>query len=231
MKQGVWFVCISLGWFVGPSIGQDKSKDVKVFTSSLLPLQIGTRWVYRGNEDRDRIGVSVDKMEPVKRRVKTATGEKSELIASYVLRATSGDKTLPEQLAITEDGIYRHSAAGKEIAPPLKLLALPPKKGEAWLVDSESENVPLKGAMVVDQGFEKVMGRDVPVWTVTTRDFYIGKEKFEATYVFSEGIGIVKQHVRVGKFDLKLDLLEFKPAGPVGGVVAPPPLLPLPSIK
>lgn len=212
-----------------PAAGQDKKP--LAFTSNLYPLAVGNRWIYQGLDPKEKVTATAERMELVKRRVVNKQGnERTELIESFVVRYVGGDKSLQEQILITEDGIYRYAAGGKEITPPLRILKLPPAKGDAWACDSVSESVPLRGAFVVDQVTVDLPGKGpTPAWLSKTRDFTVGDQKLETSYWFAEGLGIVKQHVKVGKFEMAITLEEFRPGPGAGaGAVNLPGLPPVP---
>jgi hypothetical protein len=210
----------------GPALGQEKK--IASFTTDLLPLKVGARWVYQAMEPKEKVVVTVERMEPVKRRVVVKGGaERQEPIESYILRIASGDKSLLEQILITEDGIYRYAAAGKDITPPLKIMKLPPKSGDTWTCQSMTEAVPLRGEFVVEQAVLNLPGKGpVPTWVSKSRDFTVGDQKMEATYWFVEGVGIAKQHVKIGRFEMMITLEEFRPGmGPANNLGLPPQLL------
>lgn len=220
-----------------PVVGQgDKQdKNLLAFSSDLYPLRVGNRWVYQGNDPREKIVATVDRMEPVKRKVVGKGGaERTELIESYVLKITNGDKSLEEQMLVTEDGVYRYAAGGKEILPPLKILKLPVKSGESWSSQSVSEGVTMRGEFVVTEGPRvNVPGKgESRTWEVKTRDFTIAGEPMNSTYWFAEGIGVVKQHVQLGKYDRSSVLESYKLNDAAPTSPAPPTLRPgLPTLE
>jgi hypothetical protein len=208
---------------MSPGLGQQPKKPPLAIASDLFPLKVGNRWLYQGNEPKEKVIVTVDRMELVKRSA--PAGDRPDMVESYILRTTNGDKALIEQIMITEDGIYRLASAGKEIRPPLKILKLPPAQDDSWMVDSRSESVELKGEFFVKQSTVNLGRGDEPAWLVKTRDFKVGEQALEASYWFKPGVGIVKQHVKSGKFDLRTTLEEFRPG--TGPEIAPG--LPLPK--
>jgi hypothetical protein len=220
---------------ISAGLGQqpDKKNPLHAYTTDLLPLTVGNQWNYTGSEKKERVTVRVERMEPVKRAViEKGASERTELVESYVLRTRNGDKTLLEQIMVTPDGIYRVAGAGKEIKPPLKILQLPVARGSSWLVESKSETVDLKGEFFVDAVTLNLGKGDEPVWLAKTRDFKIGDQPMEASYWFKPGIGIVKQHVKSGKFDLEITFDEFRQgAGAEAPPLPPAPKLSLPEIK
>lgn len=196
---------------LGSTAGSGQEK--KDFTTDLFPLRVGTRWTYVATDGRERVVIAVEKQEPIKRKVKTEDNrDRFETLDSYFLRVTSGDKSVLEQVFVAEDGVYRNSAAGKDITPPLKILSLPPQKGTNWTVDSETETLKLRGKFFLDESSVTVPQGTHVAWESSAREFFLGDQKFEATYWFAPKVGIVKQHIKLGKYDLKLELEKFEPA-------------------
>lgn len=197
----------------GSTLGQpDKKKEPpRAYPTDLLPLRVGNVWNYQGAEPKEKVSIKVERMEPV--RLASSDIKIGNVdVESYILRITSGDKSLQEQMLVTGEGIYRYAAAGKEIVPPLKILKLPVARGDAWIVDSKSGSVDLKGEFFVDQSSVNLGSGDEPVWLSKTRDFKIGDQPAEVSYWFKPKVGIVKQHVKSGKFDLRITLEEFRSA-------------------
>jgi hypothetical protein len=214
--------------FAGSSLGQDKKP--LAFSTDFYPLAVGNRWVYQGQDPREKITITCERMEPIKRRVPQKTGpERVETIESFLMQIVSGDKSLGEQMLVTEDGVYRYAAAGKEITPPLRILKLPPVKGDSWACQSTTEGVPLRGEFTLDQETVTLPGKGAtPTWKVSSKGFTVGDHKMEANYWFAEGVGIVKQHVKVGKMDMQILLEDYRPAGASKAApnltIVPPPL-------
>ena len=211
MKRCLFGLPLALLLIVGPIIGQERKPTL--YTSPLFPLQVGSKWLYVGNEPKDRITVTVDRMEAVKRRATISGIDRSEAIETFILKTTTGDKSLLEQVMVTDDAIYRFATAGKEIVPPLKIMKTKPAVGDSWMCESLTENVTIKGQFVIEQ--EDVTLPKLGVvraWVSKTRDFTVGDQKLEAAYWFAPNIGIVKQHLKVGKFEMRTTLEEFKPA-------------------
>jgi hypothetical protein len=200
-------------FLAGPMRGQDKKGTD--YPSEWFPLKVGATKVYLGSDGKERSTVSVEKAENFRWKLKDKT---SDLIVGYALKTTSGDKMLIEDVFVAPDGIYRRSAAGKEINPPIRILKLPPKEGDTWNVDSESESVRLVGSFSVEKATIDLPGRGpTETFLVTANDFYAGKEKIDMKTWFAYNLGIVKQHVKVSKFELSMEM-----AGP--NTPAPPPV-------
>lgn len=218
---------LALSLLVPALVGQTppEKKPPLAFASPLLPLKIGNRWTYQGVDPKEKIVVTVERMEPIRRR--TGTGG-LESLESYILKTTNGDKSQHEQLYVSEDGIYRYSLGGKEIVPPLKIMSVKPTVGETWNCDSLSENTPLKGQFVVESKTVELptLGKQA-AWVSKTKDFTVGDHKLESMYCWVPNIGIVQQHIKVGKFDQRTVLEDFKSPGPAA---PPPPSVTLPDL-
>ena len=226
MKRIFTRIALTLLLCAAPGAAQEPERKPLSFTSDLLPLKVGNQWTYLGNDGKERVTVSVEKQVSVRRRVKAGFEDKSILVEAFTLRTKNGDKSLQESLFITDDGIYRFMSAGKEITPPIRILKLPPAKGDTWTCDSLTETTTLKGDFIVDQAMVALPGRgNVSAWVSSTKDFYLGEEKLEASYYFVPGIGIAKQQVRIGRFDLNISLIESK----IGPANAIPQLLVVPK--
>jgi hypothetical protein len=217
---------------IAPSLGQErKGAD---YSSEYFPLKVGASAVFIGGDGKDRSSVTVVKAEPIRWK---QSKDRYEWVTGYALKTTSGDKALIEDVFVTPDGVYRRSAAGKEINPPIKILKLPPAAGDSWPIDSESETVRLVGTFAVEKATIDLPGRgETETFLVTANDFYAGKEKIESKTWFAKNLGIVKQWVKVSKFDLNLELAgPNTPAAPPGPAVkidpkkafpsAPPPIV------
>lgn len=222
------FLLLIVPLLAAPLVGQAPDKKPLAFSSPLLPLKVGNRWTYQGVDPKEKVVMTVDRMEPIRRRTPNGTLESLE---SYIVRITSGDKALQEQYYVAEDGIYRYAAAGKEIVPPLKIMSVKPALNESWACDSVSENTPIKGQFVVSSQNVVLPGLGPQqAWVSKTKDFTVGDQAMDATYWFVPNLGIVQQHVKAGKFELKITLENFK--GAAAGV-APPAIAPLdlPPVK
>ena len=63
-----------------------------------------------------------------------------------VLEATGADKVVSEQASQRKDGLYRFTAEGIEVTPPLCFLKLPFKAGDTWAVKSGAGGLAVEGA-------------------------------------------------------------------------------------
>jgi hypothetical protein len=203
---------------LAPMFGQPAARTGADYPSAYFPLKVGATSVYIGGDGKERSTVSVEKAEPIRWIPEKDSKNKGELVVGHVLKTTSGDKSLLEDMFVTPDGVYRRSAAGKEIVPPIRILKLPPAVGDTWLVNSETETVRLSGTFSVDKATIDLPGRGpTETFVVTANDFYVGKEKIDSKTWFAKDLGIVKSYVKVSKFELNLELASPNtPAQPPG---------------
>ena len=179
------------------------AQDEKGYGSTYYPLQVGHKWTYRaGNQ---KVVVEVSKKDMIAR-----PGQKRKDTPAFTLTITSGDKSMTEQVAVLDDGVYRFQAAGKAIDPPLRFFKLPLKNGDSWTVDSASDGTPLKGTFKAAEESAKVPAGSYQAMTVASTDFQIGTQTMQLQYWFAPQVGMVKQTVKVGSLDTTLELLSFE---------------------
>lgn len=210
--------------------GVGQEKKAQEFSSAIYPLKVGHRWTYSGIDPKEKVMIRADRKEPIKRRVKTDALDRTELLESYVLKSTSGDKSMAEQVFVAQDGVYRFASAGKEMTPPLRILKFPAVAGDSWPIESLSDTVKIRGAFELRKDRMMVLGEMRDVWVSSTRDFVIDEQPFQLAYWFAEGIGMVKQHLKYGKHELRLELDKFEPAGDAAFAPPPPKLAPPPTL-
>jgi len=196
--MGRFFLCtLALFLLSAPSGRGQQKRD-----ESFYPLKLGSKWHYKSGEGK--VVVQVAKSEDIEIiRDKKKVKEKV-----YTLKITSGGQELTEQVAVLPDGVYRFSAGGKEITPPLCILRFPIKKGDTWPVDSMCNEVPFKGAFTCDEADISVPAFKNTFRAVTT-SFKDPKMSFE--YYFAPEYGIVKQRIEVGNNKVLLELEKFEP--------------------
>lgn len=196
--------------FLAPAAAQERAFDHPYY-----PLQVGNQWTYRSG--KEQVVIRVEKQEPLAYKLPGGEGkEKADKVNGFVLKVTSGGRSLTEKVAVLGDGIYRFAAAGKEITPPLRFFKLPLKPGETWAVDSKTGDKSIKGTFVGGEDTVKLQlgGKNVSLRTMTaaTKDFTVDGEPMELKYWFAEEYGMVKQQVQVGSSTVTLELQEFTPA-------------------
>ena len=194
------------------------AQEPALHQADYYPLKVGHQWTYRAGTDR--VVVKVEKQ--VTLEFKRDEKAKSETAIGFQVRIISGQGETTEQVAVLDDGVYRFATAGKAIKPPLRFFKLGQGALE-WAVDSRTEDgKPITGKFVL--GTEAIAltvnGEKIYTYTSTCKQLLIGDKEMAITYWFAkedlkkkEPGGLVKQHIRIGKQDITLELEEFK-AGP-----------------
>jgi hypothetical protein len=175
-----------------------------------FPLKVGSKWIYRARArlgEEQEVAVKVVKAEPLK--IAPKGKEKEEQKATgYLLEMSSGTRApLKEQVAVLRDGVYRFSVAGKDIVPPLRILKLPVQNGESWQVDSMIGEIKVKGTFKTG---EASVGKYKCVTSILQNDD-TGSDKIILEYYFASGIGVVKQHVHMGRIESTRELEKYEP--------------------
>jgi hypothetical protein len=201
MKVRVFLLASALlALVVVPVAGQDKLGQ-----TPFLPLDIGSQWDYKVGDQK--VSIRVVKHETVE--IAAKKDEKQKITAAR-LEVTGGDRKLNELVTVLGDGIYRFSAAGKELNPPLCFLKLPPKPGEKWTYEAMLDGMLLKGEFVTGTATVGVPAGKFQTVTSSCKEFQIGTQKVQLEYWFAPNIGIVKQKVHVGNHDIVLELEKFE---------------------
>jgi hypothetical protein len=201
-----------------------------------FPLKIGNKWAYKAGDQAVLIHVDkIDNLDITRRFDKMGKPEVGT-VAAFRLEISSGaaqdllrpdpDKTgksfrqLTEHVLVVsnpdakseDQGIFRVTGAGKDVVPPLRFFKLPPRDGDTWECNSTSDGMPVKGTFTCKQA------KSVTVPAGTYQDVYesngqlsIGTKKMDTTYWFAASVGIVKQHVKIGDYEVTLELKEFTP--------------------
>jgi hypothetical protein len=205
----VCLAVLGLGFFAAAG-----AQDLKPITHPFYPLKVGNQWTYRAG--KETVVIAVVKEVPFDNAPDIKTGKEKRAIG-YALKIGNGERDVAEQVAVLEGGIYRFSAAGKSIKPPLLFFKLPLNlvKGEAWQVDCKTEDgKTIRGSFV--GGTETLRltlnGKavELPTVTITSKDFHVDDHEMSITYWFARDIGLVKQRVRTGKDEVTMELESFK---------------------
>lgn len=195
--------------FLGPiAQGQEKA-----FDSPYMPLKVGHRWTYRSGDHKVLVRVEALELFKVARKDPQGKDQTYEALVAR-LAVTSGERTLTEHVGVLEDGIYRFTAAGKAIEPPLRILKLPVKIGETWTCSSTSAGKELAGTFSSREEAVQVPAQAQPLLTRTasSRDFRIGDRRMDVDYWFAPEVGMVKQVFASGDMKVVLELEKFEPA-------------------
>jgi len=159
----------------------------------------------------------VEKDEKTKEEISKAT--------VYHISTRSGERTQTETLAVRDDGsLYRLSAAGKTLTPPICLFH--PTRTE-WEVKSKikEDDVPIHAKFTRTEDQVEVPyfgGKRVAAHKVACDNFQIGKQSMKLAYWFVPGHGLVQQYIRVAPagatpekgFDVTMKLTAREPKVP-----------------
>jgi hypothetical protein len=157
-------------------------------TTPYYPLKVGNTWTYKVGDTK--VTVTVAKFEEVEK----------QSCARIESSSAEGKPTLVEFVAVKADGVYRYAVADKKVEPPVKILALPPKKDETWKIDAAIGTEKLKGSFKCGEEAEVKVpaGTYKDVITVTGEDIDANGRKITMTYYFAKDVGIVKQRIKFG---------------------------------
>jgi len=179
------------------AVGQEKDQFRE---SPYYPLQVGNTWNY--------------KLGDMKFTMRVAKHEKvGEALCARVEMSIDGKVQAYEHIAVTADGIYRHSFEGKKAEPPVRFLKLPPKKGETWEVNSKVGGESLKGTFKAgEEDNVKVPAGTYKTVTSATDDLDANGTKISFKYYFAENVGMVKQDLDIAGQKAVIELEKYEPA-------------------
>jgi hypothetical protein len=192
--------CSLLMIAAGTLLAEDKPGE-----SPYYPLRTGTTWHYKVGDN--------------KLVIRVAKQEKVGDVPCALLEASRDGKVVgSEHLAVTADGVYRHTitkAQGDKPAtltlkPPMLVLKLPPKKGDAWKVDSQVDGKVLRGGFKADEQEVKVPAGTYKAIRVTSQDLEVNGLKTVLTMYYAEGVGMVKQVIQEGENKVEIELEKFE---------------------
>jgi hypothetical protein len=193
---------LALAWVTGLVFSQD---NVPVLETRFFPLKAGNTWQYKAGDQK--VTVRVDKQELLDFK----KGDKIEKIPAYRLVTTKDEREKSEHVAVFPDGVYRLASDGKEIQPPIRFFKLPLKKGESWEIEAVVEGMTVKGTFHANEEDVKVPAGTYKTMRITGSDMQIGSQKMNIEYWFSFDVGIVKQWVKLGSYEVVLELEKFTP--------------------
>ncbi len=97
------------------------SAPTRVTDGAYYPLQVGTRWDYRGA--KESFAVVISKHEII-----------GGIPCALVQTERDGQRMTGEHVYATEAGVFRQAVDGKKLPRPIPILKLPPRQGESWEV-------------------------------------------------------------------------------------------------
>jgi hypothetical protein len=222
MRSPACLALLLFGAAACPALAQDD------FEVSYYPLKVGHKWTYR-NDKQYQVTILVEARKPVVLEYGATSAKGKAKLNTFVLKVTSGDKVMTEQVGVLAKGfyrfqstskeielpagVYRFQAAGKDIQPPECFLKLPYAKGDTWDVNCDSEGTAIKGSFVAGEGtWTQPDKSQLPVITVASKNMQVGTQPLEVEYWFADKIGMVYQRVQLGTYSTELKLEKFEPA-------------------
>jgi len=192
-RTGWLLLVVLLGSLVPstPLTGQETPK----FT---FPLNPGTVWTYIVGENRFEIRLT--KLEKI-----------GKVECARLEMFVEGKSRSFEHLGIDGNVLARHSFEGKPTTPPIPLLKLPPKPGEKWNVESKLDGQLFKGTLAVSEEPVQVPFGKFTAVKVSGVDMDLNGQKFNVTYWFVSGIGMVKQVAELAGQKVIFELEKFTP--------------------
>lgn len=190
------------------------SAQDKLAETPYYPLQVGTTWHYKSGDRKFTIRVA--KHEKV-----------GSVLCARLEVVRDGKVVASEHLAVTDEGVYRHSLSASGLAPldskdsnraekqekpepPILVLKLPPKKGESWKVDSKADGKVFRGGFKIDEKEIKVPAGTYSAIRVTSEDLETNGLRSTITTYFARGVGMVKQVIQVGDVTADIELEKFE---------------------
>lgn len=169
--------------------------------SPYYPMQVGATWSYKTGDS--------------KFSVKVTTHEKIGTTMCARLETVQDGKVVgSEDVFAKDDGVYRLALDGKVIEPAVHILKLPPKPGDAWVVDSKAEG---KTGTERLQGTFKTGGEEVTVpagkytaVTVACDDLDANGAKYSFTTDYVKDVGMVKQVIEAGGLKTVIELEKYE---------------------
>jgi hypothetical protein len=193
-------------------------------TTTVFPLSVGSSWTYivRGGKDSPKdekktVEVEIEREEPYLRKKKDGEGKEVERkYVGYIMKMTSGAKTLMDHVVVLEDGVYRIYASKTPIDPPTPIS--PPlcfiklvDKTRTWDVDCKRGNISIKGTYSIEADSVKVpAGKYEKAFLVSYTNNKTGEERIEVQTWYVLDVGMVKQRINERGNEIVLELEKYK---------------------
>ncbi len=166
--------------------------------TDLFPVKVGSKWVYKINDQDVTVTVS-------------GTEKVGEQECFKFDTAVGGQVKQTELYYVTADGVYRAKVGDKKIEPAVKILALPAKKDATWDVDAKVGTEAIKGKFKItdEKAKLKVGGADIEAVLVEGPDFEIAQTKTVIKQWFAPGKGIVKVEYTIQSNTTTMELKDY----------------------
>jgi len=165
------------------------------------PLKVGTTWTYRDADapGAARVVVKVVKYEKV-----------GDVLCARVETHSGGKATGFEHVAVTKDGVYRHSINGQRPDKPVLLLKLPPQKGDEWPVEGKLGGETFAGTMATTEETVTVPAGKYPAFVVSGK-VQVGGTTLTTEHAFVKDVGVARIRTEVKGQTVRLELEKFEP--------------------
>ena len=122
-----------------------------------------------------------------------------------------GQVKATELYQVKADGIYRAKVKDDKVEPPVKILALPAKKGDSWKIDSKVGTQTVKGEFKIsdDKAKVKVAAGEFEAVIVEGADLDIAGTKTSVKQWFVHNKGMVKLTYTIQQTESTLELKEY----------------------
>jgi hypothetical protein len=182
--------------------------------ANYFPLAKGTKWVYKVGDNEVTV---------------VATG--SERVKDedwYTLESRVGrEAKTTEMYAVRDTGVYRMKIQEDPLVPPVKVLPLPVRAGDTWVVNSKIGSQSVKGtlALTSDRARVKVPAGEFDAVLVEGSDLDIPGAKTSVRIWYAHGYGIIKEEFVLQTGDkVVLELVKFEPGEAPPPAVRPEPV-------
>jgi formylmethanofuran dehydrogenase subunit D len=124
----------------------------------------------------------------------------------------NGKVQASELYIVKTDGVYRVKVKDDRIDPPVKVLAIPPKKGDSWEVKSKVGSQIVSGKFVTKEVSDKVVTPKGPFDAVLVEgvDLDVAGTKTTVKVWFAKGVGIVKLTYKIQDAESVLELTNYE---------------------
>jgi hypothetical protein len=167
----------------------------KELTTAYYPLKTGASWTYKGPEGQEATGRVTGRV---------AVGERDY----YKLVFPGGNE---EYLAVEPDGVYRQMLKPEMTTPHLRILALPAKVKDTWVIKSRQGKVLMAGrASTRVEDVTVPAGKFFKTLVVELRMTAGGIPMVSKTW-YARNVGPVKVVLEIGLSTTKMELVKYTP--------------------
>ena len=173
--------------------------DLAQTSNEYFPLKPKSKWVYKVLDQTVEVQVSGTEKFNNEDCVKLDTLVNGKVVAS-------------ELICLKADGVYRVKVKDDKIEPPVKILAMPPKKDLEWEVKSKVGTQSVSGKFKIKDMAEKVMtpAGNFEAILVEGLDMDIAGTKTTVKMWFVKGTGIVKLLYKIQDAESVLELTKYE---------------------